>query len=166
MMGGEGNAYANTFRHVRYLNPTFNPVDYDFHGFSEGPMSPPAYNVFDSCEGFRYIKGAGAVFMQPACATGNEWRHCISEGERKGTPLYYAMSYRVRGGFVKIITAVGFTIVMMMKQRRWSPSFAIGTMKEKIRSINRMAIPRRQHAQFFPGNHVEQMRTTATINPS
>lgn len=163
MMGGEGNAYANTFSHVRYLNPVFCPVDYDFHGFSEGPFSPPAFNVFDHCQGFRYIKGAGAVFMQPACATGNVWRQCIGEGERRGTQLFYAMSYRVKVGFTKYVTAIGFTIVVMMKQHCWSPAFAITTLTGKLESINRMGIPRPRHAQFFPGNKVEQMQTKAVV---
>ena len=43
MMGGEGNAYGNVFSRVQYVNPVFKPVDYDFHGFSEGPMSPPSH---------------------------------------------------------------------------------------------------------------------------
>ena len=29
---------------------------------------------FERVHGFRYIKGAGAVFMQPACGIGNMWR--------------------------------------------------------------------------------------------
>ena len=45
MMGGEGNAYGNVFDNVAYCNPYFRPVDFDFHGFSEGPMSPPSHNL-------------------------------------------------------------------------------------------------------------------------
>lgn len=47
MIGGEGNAYGNVFTDVHYTNPYFKPVDFDFHGFSEGPMSPPSYNLLN-----------------------------------------------------------------------------------------------------------------------
>ena len=164
MMGGEGNAYANTFSHIQYLNPTFHPVDYDFHGFSEGPFSPPAFNVFERVERFRYIKGAGAVFMQPACAAGNIWRQCVGEGERKGTLLFHAMTYRVKSGLIKYVTAVGYTIVMMKKKRSRSLMLAKDVFVEKLRNIDSMGIPRSQHAQFFPNSHIEQMQTTAVTS--
>ena len=150
MMGGEGNAYANTFRQIHYVNPTFNPVDYDFHGFGEGPMSPPAYNLFDHDSGFRYIKGAGAVFMQPATGIGNTWRDCTWEGNRIDTIVFYAMSYRVRSKFTKLITALGYTIVIMMKNRRWKMVFAKDTFVEKLKDLDYMSIPRMQHYRFFP----------------
>lgn len=162
MMGGEGNAYANVFRNVRYLNPTFNPVDFDFHGFSEGPMGPPAYNVFEQVEGFRYIKGAGAVYMQPACATHNVWRDIDTAGERRGEQLYYAQSYRVRPWYEKMATAAGYTIVMMMKRKKHSFSFAKATFTAKLADIDRMGIPRKKHNMFFPGSHLERINTTAS----
>lgn len=73
MMGGEGNAYGNVFDNVAYCNPYFRPVDFDFHGFSEGPMSPPSHNLFINCYGFRGIKGAGASYNLPACGKSNVW---------------------------------------------------------------------------------------------
>lgn len=155
MMGGEGNAYGNVFRDINYLNPVFNPVDFDFHGFSEGPMSPPAYNVFERVRGFRCIKGAGATFMQPACGVGNVWRNITFEGGRRGDPLFSALSYRVKSGLEKYVTAIGFTLVMMMKRKNHSAGFAKQTFMEKLRSIDQMSIPRSQHAQFFPGCQVE-----------
>ena len=155
MMGGEGNAYGNVFRDINYLNPVFNPVDFDFHGFSEGPMSPPAYNVFERVRSFRCIKGAGATFMQPACGVGNVWRNITFEGGRRGDPLFSALSYRVKSGLEKYVTAIGFTLVMMMKRKNHSAGFAKQTFMEKLRSIDQMSIPRNQHAQFFPGCQVE-----------
>lgn len=162
MMGGEGNAYANTFSQIRYVNPVFNPVDYDFHGFAEGPFGPPAYNCFEYVEGFRYIKGAGAPFMQPALAVGNRWQHCYGEGERRGTQLFFAMSYREKRGLTKYVTAVGYTVAMMLKNRCWSPVFAAKVLREKLTSIDRMGIPRSEHGKFFPQTIVEDVVTTAS----
>lgn len=162
MMGGEGNAYANVFRNVRYLNPTFNPVDFDFHGFSEGPMGPPAYNVFEQVEGFRYIKGAGAVYMQPACGAHNVWRDIDTAGERRGEQLFYAQSYRVRPWYEKMVTAAGYTIVMMIKRKKHSLAFAKAIFTEKLTDIDRMGIPRKEHDMFFPGSHLERVNTTAS----
>ena len=155
MMGGEGNAYGNVFRHINYQNPTFKPVDYDFHGFSEGPMSPPAYNLFEHVTGFRYIKGAGATHNQPACATGNVWRNNQSEGERKGDLPFFALSYRVRSVSEKYVTAIGYTLVMMMKRRKHSIAFIKQTFVEKLNDIDQMSIPRHLHCQFFPGSEVD-----------
>jgi len=158
MMGGEGNAYANVFRDINYRNPQFKPVDFDFHGFSEGPMSPPAYNVFERVHGFRYIKGAGAVFMQPACATGNVWKDVAFEGGKKGEQPYYALSYRVKSGLEKYVTAAGYTIVMMLKRKNHSLTFAQQTFRDKLKSIDQMSIPREKHGQFFPGCSIEHMQ--------
>ena len=155
MMGGEGNAYANVFRDISYRNPVFKPVDFDFHGFSEGPMSPPAYNVFEWVQGFRYIKGAGAVFMQPACGIGNVWRDVAFEGGRKGEQPFYALSYRVKTGIEKYVTALGYTIVIMMKQKQHSLAFVKQTFGDKLKSIDQMSIPKGQHNQFFPGCRIE-----------
>lgn len=93
MIGGEGNAYGNVFNNISYLNPYFKPVDYDFHGFSEGPMSPPAYNLFINIYGFRNVKGAGAKYNQPACARYNAWINCYREGNYYKEPLFYNIHY-------------------------------------------------------------------------
>ncbi len=156
MMGGEGNAYGNVFSDISYRSPVFKPVDFDFHGFSEGPMSPPAYNVFERVRGFRYIKGAGAVFMQPACGVGNVWRDVAFEGGRKGEPPFYALSYRVKSGMKKYVTAAGYTIVMMMKGKQYSLPFAKKTFAEKLKNIDRMSIPQKEHRQFFHQMVVEK----------
>lgn len=153
MLGGEGNAYRNVFRRIRYLNPVFNPVDYDFHGFAYGPMAPPAYNVFEDDYGFRYIKGAGAIDYQPACGTGNTWRHCVFEGgQSNDKTVFFAASYRKKTGLLRLATAVGFTIVSMKKKKSHSLAIAYRLFRDKMASIRSRSIPREQHAQFFPGN--------------
>lgn len=88
MMGGEGNAYGNVFTEVKYLNPCFKPVDFDFHGFSEGPMSPPSYNLFENVYGFAYIHASGSLHMAPSCGRTNVWWNCFCEGEKKGISLF------------------------------------------------------------------------------
>ena len=89
MMGGEGNAYGNVFSEVKYLNPCFKPVDYDFHGFSEGPMSPPSYNLFENIYGFAYIGSCGSLHMAPSCGRTNVWWNCYCEGEKRGSYLFH-----------------------------------------------------------------------------
>ena len=83
MMGGEGNAYGNVFSRVKYVNPVFKPVDYDFHGFSEGPMSPPSHNLFELVSGFALIHCGGSNHMHPSFAQNNVWWNCSAEGEMR-----------------------------------------------------------------------------------
>lgn len=156
MMGGEGNAYANVFRDISYHHPAFKPADFDFHGFSEGPMGPPSYNVFERVRGFRYIKGAGAVFMQPACGIGNVWRDVTFEGgQKKGEQPFYALSYSVKSGMEKYVTAIGYTLVIMMKRKQHSIAFAKSVFKGKLADIDYMSVPKNKHSMFFPGCHIE-----------
>lgn len=164
MMGGEGNAYGNTFSDIRYLNPTFKPVDYDFHGFPEGPMAPPAYNRFTRIEGFRFIKSAGAIYNLPSCATHNLWEDTTTEGERHGDPLFYAMTYRVKSGAARIITALGFTVARVLKTKNVSPSVIIRTFLDKLSDIKRIGIPQREHDQFFPFTSIKGIQTTADLS--
>ena len=88
MMGGEGNAYGNVFSRVQYVNPVFKPVDYDFHGFSEGPMSPPSHNLFELVSGFALIHCGGSNHMHPSFAQNNVWWNCCAEGELKKSFIF------------------------------------------------------------------------------
>lgn len=155
MMGGEGNAYGNQFNSIRYENRHFQPVDFDFHGFSEGPMSPPSHNVFRNISGFRYIKGAGAVSHIPSCARHNEWHDICWEGGKRGDyNRFYMMPYRKKNIALKYVTALGFLLVMMLKHKQFSISFILRTFKGKVRSIDMMGFDRENHSMFFPDNRV------------
>ncbi len=164
MMGGEGNAYGNIFSHIRYLNPVFKPVDYDFHGFTEGPMSPPADNLFHDVTGFRYIKSAGAIYNLPSCAQNNAWHHIITEGEKRGDILFYAMTYRQKKGLLRFITAVGFTVAMVQKNHRINPAHLLKTYREKLKSIDETGVPERLHYQFFPNSYIDGIITTSDLS--
>lgn len=163
MLGGEGNAYGNVFRQISYLNPVFNPVDFDFHGFSEGPMSPPSDNLFTHIYGFRYLKGAGSITHLPSLAQRNCFSHLVCEGEKRGDNFYYAMTYRPKTGLIRLITALGFAAAMIQKKRNLSPQFFIKNMKEKFQNIDKINTPRNLHKQFFVGTQTENLDTWCNL---
>lgn len=163
MMGGEGNAYGNVFYDIHYLNPVFKPVDFDFHGFSEGPMSPPSDNIFGHIRGFRYIKSAGARHMLPGCAQRNVWIDIETEGERRGDILFLDLSYRPKRGLIRIITAVGYAIVMAKKQRVKSVTSVWRIFNKKLRTIDDSAIPIREHYRVFPHSILRDVNTWADL---
>lgn len=167
MMGGEGNAYANVFRNICYLNAVFKPVDYDFHGFSEAPMSPPSDNVFTRIYGFRYMKSAGAISHLPSCAQNNTWWDTITEGEKEGDHLFYAMTYRQKKGLVRFITAVGFSVAMIQKNRDLSPGAFLANVRGKLESIDKTGSPRSEHYRlYFPKSRVRHIKTTGKLPDS
>ncbi|MEA5404563.1 hypothetical protein VB776_16645 [Arcicella sp. DC2W] len=96
MIGGEGNCYGNVFTEISYVNSENKPVDFDFHGFSEGPFSPPSYTLFDNCHGFRGIKASGTLFNQPACALDNVWWNISSEGFEGSTEIFKHDQYKFK----------------------------------------------------------------------
>lgn len=163
MMGGEGNAYGNVFRRISYLNPLFEPVDYDFHGFAEAPMSPPAHNIFQHIYGFRYIKSGGPLSHLPSCAQDNVWWNTTTEGERRGEYLFYAMTYRQKKGFLRFVTAVGYAVAMIQKKRNLSPCLFIQTVREKLSKIDETGVPRSQHRKYLPGSIVLGIDTTSKV---
>lgn len=165
MMGGEGPAYANVFRRIQYLNPVFNPVDYDFHGFASEPMSPPSDNLFTQILGFRYFKSAGSVTHLPSLARHNTWWNVKTEGERRGDHLFYAMTYREKKGLMRWIYAVGFAVAMVQKTRRLSPSAFVGSVRQKLQNIDAMGFSRSEHRRlFFADSHVFGIRTKGLLS--
>lgn len=164
MLGGEGNAYGNVFSGIRYLNPSFHPVDFDFHGFGEGPMSPPSDNLFECVTGFRCIKSAGALYNLPSCAQNNIWWNIITEGERKGGPLFYAMTYREKKGALRLITAIGFAVAMIQKNHIFSFKTFVENIRAKLNDIDRTGIEAKQHYMFFKNSHVIGVKTANDID--
>jgi len=160
MMGGEGNAYENVFRRIEYLNPVFKPVGFDFHGFSEGPMSPPAFNRFEKIFGFAHIQSAAGRDMLPGCAQFNQWREIVTEGERHGAPLFVDLTYKPKTGLLRFVTAVGYTIAVMLKKRKGNP---ISIYNEKKQDMDRIAIPVSEHKKLFINSLVENIKTTCTF---
>ncbi len=160
MMGGEGNAYGNVFADIRYLNPEFNPVDYDFHGFAPPSAAPPAGNLFMRIYGFRYMKHAGAITHLPSAARGNTWYHTITEGERRGEYLFYNMTYRQKNALLRIITAVGYAVAIMQKTRKLSAKAFLANVKTKLRNMDEVCTGREKHTQYIPESSVIGIKTT------
>ena len=96
------------------------------------------------------------MFMQPACGVGNVWRDVTFEGgQKKGEHPFYALSYRVKSGMEKYVTAIGYTLGIMMKRKQHSIAFAKSVFKGKLADIDYMSVPRNKHSMFFPGCHIE-----------
>lgn len=163
MLGGEGNAYGNVFSRIKYSNPAYHPVDFDFHGFGEGPMSPPSDNLFECISGFRCIKSAGAIFNLPSCAQNNIWRNIVTEGERKGGVMFYAMTYREKKGMLRFITAVGFAVAMIQKTHNFSPAVFMKNITTKLKDIDKTGINKTKHYMFFKNSYVIGVKTANIV---
>ena len=163
MLGGEGNSYGNVFDHVVYRNPVFKPVDFDFHGFSEGPMSPPAFNFFRNIGKFRYIKAAGALYNQPACAQYNVWQNIVGEGERKGDNLFVSLPYVPKGRIAKYVSVIRHALVVCMQYKKFSAVFFKNTMKERLAEVEKIAIEPKNHWKLFPNSILVNYKTSAII---
>lgn len=166
MLGGEGNAYGNVFTDIHYTNPYFKPVDFDFHGFSEGPMSPPAYNLFELIQGFRYIKSAGALYNQPACAQFNTWWNIQSEGEKKGNPLFISLPYFPKKGILLKISALRHSFVKCIQQKTINPSALRKNYQARIQDMKNISIPPQQHVELYTNSFICGYKTTASICPT
>lgn len=92
------------------------------------------------------------------------YSHITIEGERHGDPLFYAMTYRVKSGAARIITALGFTVARVLKTKNVSPSVIIRTFLDKLSDIKRIGIPQREHDQFFPFTSIKGTQTTADLS--
>lgn len=150
-IGGEGNIYGNVFSRIRYLNPLNKYVDYDFHGFSEGPFSPPAENLFELCENIRGIKAAGTMYNQPACALDNIWWNIKSDGYDGSNYLFFHEIYVRKKGFRLILCAIRHAFVKMLQKKSYSASFFLLSYKEKIENMAELSYERSQHVNLFKG---------------
>lgn len=144
MMGGEGNSYGNVFSNIKYLNPEYKPCDYDFHGFSEGPMSPPAYNLFENIYGFRYIKMGGAIYNQPACAQWNIWWNCISEGEKNGDYILCSLHYPERISFKQKFLVIIKLLVFKRNYTRLKDDY-----QNHLKELARFCLPKDRVSELF-----------------
>lgn len=137
MMGGEGNAYGNVFSYIRYTNPYLKPVDYDFHGFSEGPMSPPSYTLFENVQGFSHIKAGGALYNQPAWARENLWWNIEVSGVRNEDYMVLD-SYRPMAKWKKPISALIQVLETVIRTKNFSPSKMREAYANHINEINEL----------------------------
>lgn len=131
MMGGEGNAYGNVFTEVSYVNPCFKPVHFDFHGFSECPMSPPSYNLFDNVHGFSFISSSGSEHMMPSCGRTNVWWNCCFEGEKKDSLIFWQRYSPVLSTRNKLKATAKAAILTLKKKE-----FTYAKFKENLRVVN------------------------------
>ncbi|TAJ11262.1 hypothetical protein DMA11_17610 [Marinilabiliaceae bacterium JC017] len=149
MIGGEGNCYGNVFSHIVYNNKENIPVDFDFHGCSEGPFSPPSFNLFENCEGFRGIKGAGASYNQPALGINNVWWNIQAEGFEGTSELFFHASYQEKSW----IHLVSSGIFSMIKEVLKTKSFSLEKLKivytAKISKAREFSNPINTHYKLF-----------------
>ena len=165
MMGGEGNAYGNVFSDVKYLNPCFKPVDYDFHGFSEGPMSPPSYNLFENVYGFAQIGSSGSIHMAPSCARTNVWWNCICEGEKIGTLLFH-QKYKAELTTKNKAKILFSTLKEIKGKKTFSLSAIKKCYKEKhFKKVSKEIMSYDEISKFYTDFYLYGMLTKGTLNP-
>ena len=164
MMGGEGNAYGNVFTDVKYLNPCFKPVDYDFHGFSEGPMSPPSYNLFENVYGFSHINSSGSLHMAPSCARSNVWWNCINEGERNGSFLFKQF-YRPTFSFRNKVSIFVNTLRFLKHGRSFSISLFVHSYAKAVEEKEKKVIMSYSDiARFYTDFYLYGLHTKANMS--
>jgi hypothetical protein len=117
MIGGEGNCYGNVFSSIIYENEENKPVDFDFHGCSEGPFSPPSFNLFENCKGFRGIKGAGAPYNQPALGIKNVWWNIEADGFEGSSEIFFHASYQEKMWIYITFSAVFAVLKDVLKKK-------------------------------------------------
>ena len=163
MMGGEGNAYGNVFSDVRYTNPYLKPVDFDFHGFSEGPMSPPSYNLFECITGFSHIKAGGAIYNQPACARNNVFWNLEMEGERKGDNLFVNLCYVPQGRLRKVMGSLFKAALSSLRGKSLSPKSFTRVYKEKYDEYSENKMNLDEHHKLFPESRVIGIKSSSKV---
>lgn len=163
MIGGEGNAYGNVFIDVHYTNPYFKPVDFDFHGFSEGPMSPPSYNLFECIYGFTHIKAAGALYNQPACGRENIWWNIKTEYERKGDNLFISLPYMPKNKLMKNISALRHALVKAIQRKTITRKCILDEYRSRLREMKAIYIHPNDHHILFPKSIVVGVKTQSVV---
>lgn len=163
MIGGEGNAYTNVFCNVRYLNPNFKPGQYDFHGFSECPMSPPAYNLFDNVFGFKNVKMSGPLYNQPACAQHNVWYNNTTEGEQKGEPFFTVYYLRKRFRFMRFLSSFNNTITYAIHKKEFDVTILKNIFREFQERKKKMEAPASLHHTYFINSHCYGISTECSV---
>jgi hypothetical protein len=149
MMGGEGNCYGNVFTNISYANSENKYVDFDFHGFSEGPFSPPSYTLFDNIHGFSGIKGGGALYNQPACASFNVWWNINSDGY-DGTPyLFINECYNKKNKVEIFLSSLKHVIVSCIRKKRISIDLIKKEYRYNKKNKQKLSKDRETHYQFF-----------------
>lgn len=149
MMGGEGNCYGNVFKEIYYNNPENIYVDFDFHGFSEGPFSPPAFNLFENIYGFRGIKGGGALYNQPASAARNVFWNIYSQGYDNTDHVFINMAY-VRKGFAGVVlSSLRHGLVSMLQKKKFNLKIFTESYLSNVAHLKNISDIRENHYKFF-----------------
>lgn len=153
MVGGEGNCYGNVFLRLQYLNQENHPADFDFHGCSEGPFSPPSFNLFDCCIGFRGIKAAGTVYNQPALGLGNTWWNINSAGFYSSNQLFLHDQYKCRNWFRLNVTTSYKTLIRILQKNLVIEEFfnEYSYVKSQLRSLG---LDRKHHYKLFKNSKI------------
>ena len=152
MLGGEGNAYGNVFQNIEYFNFENKPVDFDFHGCSETPFSPPSWNLFENVDGFRGIKGAGSYFHQPPCGVNNVWWNIYSLGLVSKEDLFYHGQYAVYGFLRLFLGAIYKTAITLLQKNVLSYLECYDIFIKKYMEIKSKGIKKENHYKLFKGS--------------
>lgn len=165
MLGGEGNSYGNVFSQIYYMNPCFKPVDFDFHGFSEGPFSPPAYNLFECIYGFRHIKTAAAMYNLPGCAQYNTWWNIMAEGEKKDSPLFICLPYVKKNKLQKILSSVSRMLITSIQNKNFKPNQLIKIFRQRSKEIDASSLKIEEHQLLYHNIFCIGFKTSCKLYP-
>lgn len=149
MMGGEGNCYGNVFTNIQYNNVENSYVDFDFHGFSEGPFSPPANNLFELIYGFRGIKGSGALYNQPACATYNVWWNISAEGYNGFPYIFVNLAYCKKSNIGVHLSSLRHAVVTVIQNRKVDRKILVDAYLRNVKYLRSIPVERRNHFKLF-----------------
>lgn len=152
MIGGEGCSIANVFSNIRYLNPNNKYVDFDFHGVSSGPFTPPTLTLYYSIYGFRGIKAGGTQYNQPACSVDNYWVNIHADGYNGTTEVFINDSYIRKEGVQRIVTSLRYAIVKCIQKKKIGLSVIQQYYKERMSAIDKTTLLRKDHYQLFKGS--------------